>query len=170
MNRTSRGGIALATLVVGLLGADLCHAQPSTLYSYDTGNHLIQGTATTGSAVQYQYDAAGNVVGVTSVSPTVLTVGVQQGVTIGTLGQAALLTFNASAGESVTLNLGSISTTPVSTPLTVGVYDSTGTLIGSVNSGTSTTLTLSNLSGGAYTLSVAPQSPATANLLLASTG
>jgi len=62
--------------LIWLLGAGLCNAQPSTLYSYDTGNHLIQGTATTGGAVQYQYDVAGNVVGVMSVSPTALTIGV----------------------------------------------------------------------------------------------
>jgi len=161
---------AVTALLAGLLITGLSRAQPSTLISYDTANHLIQATATTGSAIQYQYDLSGNVINLGTLSPTALTLGVQQGVTVGTVGQAALLRFSATTGESATLNLGSIVTTPANTPVTIGVYDSTGTLVGSTISSTNPSLTLNNLAGGNYIVVVTPQNGATGSLQLASSG
>src|SRR3974390_1542379 len=134
--------VAALILACTLLAYQRSEAQPSTLYSYDAANHLIQATASTGSAVRYQYDASGHLTAVSALTPTLLNPNAQQNISIGASGQDALLTFNATAGESGALNFGNISTTPANSVITVGVYDGSGSLVGSASSSSNPSLNL----------------------------
>jgi YD repeat-containing protein len=153
----------------GLLVTSIIRAQSSIIYSYDSANHLVQATSTTGSAVQYQYDPSGHLTQVTSLSPTALNLNGTQNLDISTAGQDALLNFTASADQSVTLDLSSIATSPIGSSVTVSVYGPSGTLVGSASGTNTVTLNLSSLAGGTYTVIVTPQNGATGTLQVTST-
>jgi hypothetical protein len=93
-----------------------------------------------------------------------LSMGVPLNVSLATPGQNALLTFTATAGQTVALNMNSISTTPAGKPVYAYVYNASGTQVGTVNSSTNATLNLTNLAAGTYSVLLAPQSAATATL------
>ncbi len=111
--------IWMVVRLIAVFALSRAHAQSSTLYSYDSANHLIQATTTTGSGVQYQYDPAGHLIQVSPISPTALDLNGAQAVDIGETGQNAVLSFTATAGQSVTLDFESITTTPGSSAVTV---------------------------------------------------
>jgi hypothetical protein len=60
------------------------------------------------------------------------------------------LDFTATAGQSLSLQLSAISTTPSGRQITARVYNSSGTQIGTVSSETGATLNLSNLTAGTH--------------------
>jgi hypothetical protein len=65
-------------------------------------------------------------------------------------GRRGYLSFSATAGQSLTLNLSSIATTPSNKQITARVYNPSGTEIGSVSGTSSATLNLSNLTAGTH--------------------
>lgn len=147
-------------------------ATPGVVYSYDDANHLMQATTTTGAAVQYQFDASGNLLSVGTLSPGQITLSQTESLSTGSAGQNAVLTFSASPGETVTLNFSAIATTPANSAVTISVYDPGGTLLATSTGSSSQAvqLNLSDLEGGTYTVIVVPQNSATATLQLASSG
>jgi hypothetical protein len=93
-----------------------------------------------------------------------LTAGTPQSVTLSQPGRYAVLSFTATAGETVALTFGSITTSPASQSVSVTVYNSSGTQVTGANSTTGTTLNMTNLSAGTYTVVVIPNYAATASL------
>lgn len=90
-----------------------------------------------------------------------LTMGTPQGVTVASPGQAALLSFVATANQSVTLTVSSQVTVPASTPIYVNVYSPAGNQISSGSSATGSTLSLPSLAAGTYSVLVSPSNAAT---------
>jgi uncharacterized membrane protein len=81
-------------------------------------------------------------------------------------GQYALMTFAATAGQTVALSYDSITTTPANQYVDVTVYDPNGNVVSSSSSQTANTLSLPDLAAGTYTVLVVPEYAATANLQL----
>ncbi|MDJ0911744.1 MAG: IPT/TIG domain-containing protein [Woeseiaceae bacterium] len=79
-------------------------------------------------------------------------------------GQMAKFEFTATAGQTVALNMSSISTTPSNKYVNLRVYNASGGHVGSTGSTTSTTLNLQNLAAGTYTVRVEPTYAATASV------
>jgi hypothetical protein len=75
-------------------------------------------------------------------------------------------TFTATAGETLALQIGGVTTTPANTTVTVIVYNSAGTQIASATTQTGATLNLTNLAAGTYNVFITPQTPATGTLQL----
>jgi YD repeat-containing protein len=78
-------------------------------------------------------------------------------------GQAASLTFVASAGQSVAIVISEISATPTGTYYSVAVTSPTGT-VGESSGTSSAAINLQNLAAGTYTVSVSTSNPATASM------
>jgi trimeric autotransporter adhesin len=93
-----------------------------------------------------------------------LTQGTAFNVNLPTLGESALLTFTATANQSVTLTVSSIVTTPPSTTEYITVYNAAGTAIASGSGTTSASIPLSNLAAGQYSVLITPASPATGSM------
>ncbi|MGC3980764.1 MAG: IPT/TIG domain-containing protein [Steroidobacteraceae bacterium] len=75
-------------------------------------------------------------------------------------GQYTLLTFNATAGQTVAVNVGSVVTTPAGKTMQLNVYGPTGsTVVATTFTASSYTSNLYNLAGGAYTVLIAPNNP-----------
>src|SRR6185437_8891393 len=86
-------------------------------------------------------------------------------VSLPTQGQYAVITYTATGGPDVALQLSSVSTTPANQSVYLGMYNSSGTQVASLSSsGGSTTTNLTNLAAGIYTILVIPNNAATANL------
>src|SRR6185437_3235594 len=86
-------------------------------------------------------------------------------VSLPTQGQYAVITYTATGGPDVALQLSSVSTTPANQSVYLGMYNSSGTQVASlISSGGSTTTNLTNLAAGIYTILVIPNNAATANL------
>jgi hypothetical protein len=105
-----------------------------------------------------------------TLSPSVtgsLTSGSPLPITLTYPGQNAVITFVATAGQSVPLTLAAPAVTPANSQVTVRVYNSSGT---EISSGSTTwaplTLTLNDLAAGTYTVLVAPNYGATGDLQL----
>ena len=79
-------------------------------------------------------------------------------------GQKGWLSFVATAGETVAIEITSVSTTPTSNTVYLYVYDPSGATLASASTTTSYTFNLSNLVAGTYTLFVDPQYAATATM------
>jgi hypothetical protein len=75
--------------------------------------------------------------------------------------QNAMLTFVATAGQSASLTMSSISTTPSGKSVTVSVFNPSGTQVASTSG---TTLNLTNLVAGTYSVLIAPADGAAASL------
>jgi YD repeat-containing protein len=154
-----------AALTLFTTGA--CYAQASTAYSYDNSNRVIQAISSTGTGVQYQYDAAGNTIAVNAISPEALAQGTPDTVTFLTAGEAALLVLTISAGQPVVLTESSLMTSPSGAAVTVNVYNSAGILVGSFSTASGNSIDLSALAPGTYSVIVVPASGATGSLQLA---
>jgi hypothetical protein len=94
--------------------------------------------------------------------------GTPTSVNLAVPGQNALLTFVATAGQTVTLSIASTVTTPAGKPVLVYVCNASGTQVGSksITSSTTATLSLPSLSAGTYTIFVVPQYAALATFQL----
>ena len=73
-----------------------------------------------------------------------------QTVNMSTIGQAAVLTFTATAGENLLLNLNGLTTSPAGDVMWFEVRDSSGNTVQSITTTSSATLNLTNLAGGTY--------------------
>jgi hypothetical protein len=93
-----------------------------------------------------------------------LTQGTPLNVTLPNVGESALLTFTATANQSVTLTVSSIVTTPASTTEYVTVYNAAGTQIASGSGTTSVSIPLNNLAAGGYSILITPGIPATGSM------
>jgi hypothetical protein len=78
-------------------------------------------------------------------------------------GQQALLNFDATAGETVTVTMNSIATTPGGKSVSMYAYNPSGAQVASTSSTTTATLNLTNLVVGTYTILVVPQNAASAS-------
>ncbi len=79
-------------------------------------------------------------------------------------GQMAQFDFTATAGQTVALNMSSISTTPAGKSIYLRVYNAGGSQVGFVSGTTSATLNLPSLNVGAYTVRLEPHRAATGSL------
>jgi hypothetical protein len=76
-----------------------------------------------------------------------------------------MLSFSASAGQSFTVQIANVTTTPANTPVTVQIYNNSNYgQIASATTTTGTTFNLSNLSAGTYVVWIGPQTPATTSM------
>jgi YD repeat-containing protein len=135
----------------------------------ETGTYTVEvspgGSATMNCTATLSLDATGTLALNTPLSES-LTV----------LGQSAMLSFNATAGLTLALEISSLVTTPSGNSVVATVYGPTGVSIasGSVTAGHTYTFNLPNLSAGAYSLLVSPTYATTqsfqANLIVGVTG
>lgn len=120
----------------------------------ETGDYVVRVDAPAASTMAFgltlSEDAAGT-----------LEPGTPLGVTFGLPGQQALLSFTATANETVALNVDSIALSPSGKPLAIYVYGPTGTQLGYTTTATSATLNLPSLAAGTHTVLLAPQEGAT---------
>jgi hypothetical protein len=95
-----------------------------------------------------------------------LTANTPKTVSLPTVGQNALLDFIASAGQTITLTVDSIVTTPASAGVAVSVYDAAwnAIYIADSNGQPSLTMSLPNLAAADYHVLIAPDSAATASM------
>ena len=95
-----------------------------------------------------------------------LTLGTPTNVTLSQLGQFAMLSFTASAGQSFALQIANAATTPANVPVFYQVYNNSGygTVATTTTTQAATTFNLSNLAAGTYVLWIGPQTPATTTL------
>lgn len=155
------------TAFAGITYSDACHAQATTVYSFDDSNRVIQAISSTGAGVQYQYDAAGNTTAVNAISATPLAQGTPDTATFSTSGEPTLISLSITAGQPVVLTVSSLMTTPSNSPLIVNVYNSTGSLVDSLNTSAGNSIDLSSLPPGTYSVVVVPPSGATGSVTLA---
>ena len=93
-----------------------------------------------------------------------LTVSTPQSLPLAAMGQAGWLTFTATAGQTLALNLSSITSTPANATYSVTVYNAAGTSVASGSTSTGTTLNLPNLAAGTYNVWISPVYPATSSM------
>jgi YD repeat-containing protein len=151
----------------GITYSDACHAQATTVYSFDGSNQVIQAISSSGAGVQYQYDAAGNTTAVHAISATPLAQGAPDTATFSTSGEPTLISLSLTAGQPVVLTVSSLMTTPSNSPLIVNVYNSAGSLVDSLNTSAGNSIDLSSLPPGTYSVVVIPPSGATGSVTLA---
>jgi YD repeat-containing protein len=155
------------TSLLSLLASPVCQAQVSTTYSYNSSNQVTQAISSTGTGVQYQYDAAGNTLSVNPITPQALSSGTPDTVNFSTAGAAASLSLTITAGQPVVLTESALTTSPSNSAVTVNVYNSAGILVASFNTASSNSVDLSNLPAGTYTVVVVPSRGTTGSLQLA---
>ena len=155
------------TAFAGITYSDACHAQATTVYSFDDSNRVIQVISSTGAGVQYQYDAAGNTTAVNAISAAPLAQGTPDTATFSTPGQPTLISLSITAGQPVVLTVSSLTTIPSNSPVIVNVYNSAGSLVDSLNTSAGTSIDLSSLPPGAYSVIVVPTGGATGSVTLA---
>ena len=93
-----------------------------------------------------------------------LTASTPQSLPLVAMGQAAWLTFTATAGQTLALNLSGISSTPANATYSVTVYNAAGTSVATGSETTGTTLNLPNLAAGTYNAWISPVYPATTSM------
>lgn len=113
-----------------------------------TGTYLITLTPSVSTTMSFTLH----------VSPavnTALTVGTPLSLSLPVAGQFAMLPFTATSGQSLTLSLTSISTSPGQS-VHVAVFNASGTQIASNSGSGSATLNLTSLAAGTYTVQISP--------------
>ena len=93
-----------------------------------------------------------------------LTTGTSQNVNLTATGQDSWLTFSATAGQTVALNVAGVATVPANTSYTITVYNSAGTSVATASTTTGTTFNLTNLAAGNYNVLINSTSAATASM------
>lgn len=146
-----------------------CFAEPATLYSYDSHNHLIQVTTTSGRAVRYVYDPAGNQTSTQEVQPVDLLSGTTDIPGLSP-GQSALMTFYSDGTGTVAIAFVDLETTPIDADITFTVYDASGTQIATTTGSSGVSFSLSDLAAGYYYIVATPPSGASATFHANTTG
>jgi len=93
-----------------------------------------------------------------------LTTGTAQNVNLTATGQDSWLTFSATAGQTVALNVAGVATVPANTSYTITVYNSAETSVATASTTTGTTFNLTNLAAGNYNVLINSTSAATASM------
>lgn len=95
-----------------------------------------------------------------------LTAGSPSSINLSAPGQEAWLTFTATAGQTVAINVGSVLTTPSNGTVYALIYNSSGTQIGSLNAtpSASGTVNLPNLAAGSYSVLIYANAAATGSM------
>jgi len=93
-----------------------------------------------------------------------LTLGTPTTVTLGTVGESEVLTFTATASETVALTVSGVTTTPANTLMYVYVYNSAGSQVTGTSMYTGTTLNMANLAADTYQVLIYPEYPATSSM------
>jgi YD repeat-containing protein len=93
-----------------------------------------------------------------------LAIGAPVNLSLSKPGQNALLTFMATAGQTVTVGTGSQVMVPAGTQIYTYVYNAAGSLLGSTVGSPSSSLTLSSLPAGSYSVLIFPTVAATGTL------
>ncbi len=146
-----------AIAVVAITGP--CLADSPVILNHDNANHLV-GATSSGSGVQFVYDANGNLSGIATASVATLTSGTTQSGQVLTAGSATFFSFTTAGGASLALDLVSTSLSPATAALQVNVYNSSGGLVGSTTGASGTVLSLPGLTAGTYAVSIQAQSGA----------
>ena len=94
-----------------------------------------------------------------------LTPGTPTNIALTQVGQNAMLSFSATAGQSFALSVAGLATTPANSPVYLGVYNNSGyaTVTSTTTTAASTTFNLANLAAGTYVLWIGIQVPGTTN-------
>lgn len=122
-----------------------------------TGNYAIVLTANGQAQMNFTAVLSQDVTGTLSLSsPT--------SITLSAPGQNADMTFTVAAGQPVELDIGSLVTTPSGSAVIFYIYNSSGQLVTQSSLSASGSVSLGSLAPGTYTVLVAPDSAATANL------
>jgi large repetitive protein len=184
VNFTASAGESIGIAVTGLA---LTPASPTsyTLYLYQPNGTQLDavGCSTANSGCQlnarnlpatgtYRAEvgagASQTISGTLTISSALkaaLTAGTPYNLNLGTMGQPALLSFIAAAGEPLSLNISGLSTTPAGVAHYVAVYNSGGDGIAGANAiGNGVTFNLSSLPAGNYSVWVYSQFPATSSM------
>jgi large repetitive protein len=93
-----------------------------------------------------------------------LSLGAPTAVSLPAMGQSEVMSFTATAGQTLALNVANVVTTPANTSISIIVYNSGGTVIASTTTTTGATLNLPNLAADTYTAFIAPAVPATSTM------
>jgi hypothetical protein len=123
----------------------------------DTGEYRVRVTHDYGAAMSFS-------VTLTQDMTETLTPGTPLDLNLAAPGQQALLSFTATAGQTVPVTMSSIATVPTGKSVYMYVYNPGGAQIASTSSTTQATLNLTNLAAGAYTVLIVPQNAATASM------
>jgi len=123
----------------------------------DTGQYVVRVMEASNRAMSFGITLSTDVTGT-------LTAGVPLDVNLDVPGRQALLGFTATAGQSATLSMASISTTPTGKSVFMYVYNPSGTQVASTSGTTQATLNLTNLVAGTYSVLIQPQKAATSTL------
>jgi large repetitive protein len=94
-----------------------------------------------------------------------LTIGVPFNLSLPVHGQFAMLTFSASAGQSLTMDVASIVTNP-GQPVYVAVYNSNNQWVADISPSNSGALSLPNLAAGTYKIQLTPYYGGTASAVV----
>jgi YD repeat-containing protein len=122
-----------------------------------TGNYLVTVAPVDATTMTFALSVSQAVSGT-------LTAGTPLNLNLAAIGQFAVLTFTASAGQTVVLNVGSIVTNPANQNVWVGVYNPSGTQLAAGGTATALTHTLTNLPAGTYKVHVSPYYGVTASV------
>jgi trimeric autotransporter adhesin len=122
-----------------------------------TGTYNVTVTPEGAATMSFAATLSANVTGALATSSP-------QNLSLAATGEEASLTFTATAGETVALYIGGITSTPTNTSYTVTVYNSAGTSVASGSGTTGTTLNLPNLAAGTYSVMITSTAPATATM------
>jgi YD repeat-containing protein len=79
-------------------------------------------------------------------------------------GQAAVVSFTASAGQTIGLDISAVSTSPANATIEINVYHSNGTYLTYTTTTSGTTLNLTNLPADTYNALIFPLTPVTTSL------
>jgi hypothetical protein len=144
-------------------GGQYCYASttPGCVFSLrnvpDTGTYQVSVELAGLSSASYTLTVSHHVTGT-------LTPGSPLSVNLNAPGRHGWLSFTASAGQTLTLNMGSIVTTPSGKGMSMLVYNAAGSQVASTSGTTGATLNLTNLAAGTYDVLLQPGSAATATM------
>jgi len=93
-----------------------------------------------------------------------LSPGVPLDLNLNAIGQAANLSFTATAGQTVSVNMGQLSTSPAGMRMLVQVFNAAGTYFDGIYSAVGSSLVFPNLATGTYYAWIAPEYPSTSTL------
>jgi len=125
-----------------------------------TGPYSLRATPSTASTASFSLTLSQNVTGS-------LMLNTPQSISLAVPGQNALLTFAATAGQTIVLTMSSAVTTPAGKATNIIVYGPNGQQFTSGSGTTNATSNLPSLSAGSYSVLVAPQYAATAAMQIA---